>query len=45
MNHKLLGSDLQLFFFDEMSPGSCFFLTHGENLQQLSRFFTIVIKN
>ena len=28
MNHKLLGSDLQLFFFDELSPGSCFFLPH-----------------
>ena len=28
-NHQEIGRDLQLFFFDEVSPGSCFFLPHG----------------
>ena len=28
-NHIQLGNDLKLFFFDEASPGSCFFLPHG----------------
>ena len=28
-SHQQLGQDLQLFFFDETSPGSCFFLPNG----------------
>lgn len=28
-NHIQLGNDLKLFFFDDTSPGSCFFLPHG----------------
>ena len=28
-NHIQLGNDLKLFFFDESSPGSCYFLPYG----------------
>ena len=28
-NHRDIGNNLKLFFFDEISPGSCFFLPHG----------------
>lgn len=28
-NHRKVGSDLSLFFFSQMSPGSCFFLPKG----------------
>lgn len=27
-NHRKIGQDQSLFFFDEVSPGSCFFLPH-----------------
>jgi len=30
--HKQLGTKLKLFFFDEMSPGSCFFLPDGAKI-------------
>ena len=29
INHRTLGNELKLFFFDDISPGSCFFLPHG----------------
>ncbi len=29
MSHQEIGQELKLFFFDELSPGSCFFLPHG----------------
>ncbi len=29
VNHRDIGNKLKLFFFDEISPGSCFFLPHG----------------
>jgi threonyl-tRNA synthetase len=29
VNHREIGNKLKLFFFDEISPGSCFFLPHG----------------
>ena len=29
ITHKEIGDKLKLFFFDEISPGSCFFLPHG----------------
>ena len=32
MNHKEIGQKLKLFFFDDISPGSCFFLPHGTKL-------------
>jgi len=32
--HIELGHDLKLFFFDPVSPGSCFFLPHGEVVYQ-----------
>ena len=28
-DHRLLGTQQELFFFDRMSPGSCFFLPNG----------------
>ena len=28
-DHKTIGNDLKLFIFDDISPGSCFFLPHG----------------
>src|SRR5437868_7775326 len=31
-NHMEIGRDLKLFFFDEVSPGSAFFLPHGSTL-------------
>ena len=31
-DHRLLGSKQELFFFHELSPGSCFFLPHGARL-------------
>ena len=31
-NHRDIGSQLELFFFDEMSPGSCFFLPKGAKI-------------
>lgn len=42
VNHRTIGNDLKLFFFDDMSPGSCFFLPHGtiiyNKLMELLRF-------
>tara|TARA_B100000886_G_scaffold71038_2_gene45226 strand:+ start:39974 stop:41173 length:1200 start_codon:yes stop_codon:yes gene_type:complete len=32
INHRDIGNNLKLFFFDEISPGSCFFLPHGAKL-------------
>ena len=31
-NHRDIGTQLDLFFFDDMSPGSCFFLPHGAKI-------------
>lgn len=31
-DHRKLGRDQQLFFFHELSPGSCFFLPHGTRI-------------
>lgn len=31
-DHRRLGKDQQLFFFHELSPGSCFFLPHGARI-------------
>jgi threonyl-tRNA synthetase len=28
-DHRVLGTKYELFFFHELSPGSCFFLPHG----------------
>ena len=43
VNHRTIGNDLKLFFFDDMSPGSCFFLPHGtiiyKKLMELLRFY------
>jgi threonyl-tRNA synthetase len=30
LSHQELGRDLELFFFDDVSPGSCFFLPKGQ---------------
>ncbi|KAJ7865273.1 hypothetical protein B0H13DRAFT_2353115 [Mycena leptocephala] len=31
-DHRRIGKDQELFFFNEMSPGSCFFLPHGTRI-------------
>ncbi|ODV94343.1 hypothetical protein PACTADRAFT_4287 [Pachysolen tannophilus NRRL Y-2460] len=31
-DHRKLGKELELFFFNEMSPGSCFWLPHGTRI-------------
>ncbi|VAH06781.1 threonine--tRNA ligase, mitochondrial 1-like [Triticum dicoccoides] len=31
-DHRLLGESQKLFFFDSLSPGSCFFLPHGTKI-------------
>ncbi|CAG8544352.1 14485_t:CDS:10 [Gigaspora margarita] len=31
-HHKKIGQDQELFFFDELSPGSCFFLPNGTRI-------------
>lgn len=31
-DHRKIGKDQQLFFFHELSPGSCFFLPHGARI-------------
>lgn len=31
-NHRKIGQDQSLFFFDELSPGSCFFLPNGTRI-------------
>ena len=32
VDHRDIGNNLKLFFFDEMSPGSCFFLPEGAKI-------------
>ena len=32
INHRTIGNNLKLFFFDDISPGSCFFLPHGTKI-------------
>lgn len=32
VNHRDIGNNLKLFFFDDISPGSCFFLPHGTKI-------------
>ncbi len=43
ITHREIGDKLKLFFFDEISPGSCFFLPHGtkvyNKLMSFLRFF------
>lgn len=31
-DHRKIGEEQKLFFFDKMSPGSCFFLPHGSRI-------------
>ena len=31
-DHRKIGQDQELFFFNELSPGSCFFLPHGTRI-------------
>ena len=31
-DHRIIGNELKLFFFDDMSPGSCFFLPKGAKI-------------
>ncbi|RXW16925.1 hypothetical protein EST38_g8929 [Candolleomyces aberdarensis] len=31
-DHRKIGKDQELFFFNELSPGSCFFLPHGTRI-------------
>jgi threonyl-tRNA synthetase len=31
-DHRKIGTDQELFFFDSVSPGSCFFLPHGTRI-------------
>ncbi|KAJ7625064.1 hypothetical protein DFH06DRAFT_1008350 [Mycena polygramma] len=31
-DHRRIGKDQELFFFNDMSPGSCFFLPHGTRI-------------
>ncbi|KAK7019839.1 aa-TRNA-ligase-II domain-containing protein [Favolaschia claudopus] len=31
-DHRRIGKDQELFFFNELSPGSCFFLPHGTRI-------------
>ena len=31
-DHRKIGLEQELFYFDELSPGSCFFLPHGARL-------------
>ena len=45
-DHRLLGTQQELFFFDRLSPGSCFFLPNGarvyNNLIEVG-FYTIPV--
>ena len=34
-DHRLQGSKMELFFFDRLSPGSCFFLPNGARIYNL----------
>ena len=31
-DHRNIGTQQELFFFDRMSPGSCFFMPHGTRI-------------
>jgi threonyl-tRNA synthetase len=31
-DHRVLGAKQELFFFHELSPGSCFFMPHGTRI-------------
>jgi len=31
-DHRKIGKDQELFFFNDLSPGSCFFLPHGTRI-------------
>lgn len=31
-DHRKIGKEQELFFFNDMSPGSCFFLPHGTRM-------------
>ena len=31
-DHRVIGKEQELFFFHELSPGSCFFLPHGARI-------------
>jgi threonyl-tRNA synthetase len=33
-DHRKIGADQKLFFFDDSSPGSCYFLPHGQRIYQ-----------
>ena len=32
IDHRTIGTELKLFFFDDVSPGSCFFLPEGTKI-------------
>jgi threonyl-tRNA synthetase len=38
-DHRKIGQDLKLFFFSDKSPGSCFFLPHGQRIYNKLREF------
>ncbi|KAI9755834.1 MAG: CDP-diacylglycerol-serine O-phosphatidyltransferase [Chaenotheca gracillima] len=38
-DHRKIGKDQELFFFDELSPGSCFFLPHGTRIYNTLQTF------
>eukprot|EP01091_Cochliopodium_minus_P019519 TRINITY_DN822_c0_g1_i1.p1 TRINITY_DN822_c0_g1~~TRINITY_DN822_c0_g1_i1.p1 ORF type:complete len:705 (-),score=234.88 TRINITY_DN822_c0_g1_i1:88-2202(-) len=39
-DHRKIGKEQELFFFDELSPGSCFFLPHGAKIYNKLMDFT-----
>lgn len=39
-DHRKIGQDQQLFFFHELSPGSCFILPHGQIIYNTLQAFT-----
>ena len=39
-DHRKIGKEQELFFFDELSPGSCFFLPHGTRIYNKLMEFT-----
>lgn len=38
-DHRKIGQDLKLFFFNDKSPGSCFFLPHGQRIYNKLRSY------
>lgn len=38
-HHRKIGTEQKLFFFDEVSPGSCFFLPHGTRIYNAMQEF------